>query len=57
MQVKYTRIVLGFSSMLDKLEINRPDTLGLVTMSFFWKYMLHDRSARFGVSDAVELKD
>jgi hypothetical protein len=57
MQVKYTRIVLGFSSMLDKLEINRPDTLALVTMSFFWTYMLHDTSARFGVSDALELED
>lgn len=56
MQVNYTRLVLGFSSALDKLHLDRPSTLSLVTMSFFWQYMLKDKAVRHA-EQRIELEN
>jgi hypothetical protein len=46
--VSNTKLILAFVTCLDKLTISRPETLSIVTMTFFYERILIDREKRLG---------
>ena len=48
--VSNTKLILSFVSCLDKLTISRPETLSIVTMTFFYEGILIDREKRLDKS-------
>lgn len=48
--VSNTRLILAFVSCLDKLNISRPETISIVTMTFFYRGILIDREKRLDKS-------
>jgi hypothetical protein len=45
-----TRLILAFVFCLDRLTISRPETLDIVTMTFFYKGIMVDREKRLAKS-------
>jgi hypothetical protein len=48
--VSNTRLILAFVSCLDRLTISRPETIAIVTMTFFYRGIMVDREKRLGKS-------
>jgi len=48
--VSNTKLILAFVTCLDKLTISRPETLSIVTMTFFYERIQMDRVKRLDKS-------
>jgi hypothetical protein len=45
--VSDTKLILAFISCVDRLEISRPNTLEICTMTFFWHRISESRAKRY----------